>query len=355
MRPASALLLTLCAACGQDGGANDLGLPVDMSAGADLAKPEDMATGRDLTQPAGDLSQSGGDLSQPGGDLSQSAGDLSQSAGDLSQPARDLAMIRDGSAAPDLLRADASPPDLASSPDLSVDGGAIQPIGPGGMWTLIFDDEFNGNALDLSKWRPNWLAGSDTAITPPVNGGEAGCYDPAQVTVSGGALNLTAVARNCVANNGASYSYASGMVQSHPHFNFTYGFMEARIWLDGTATAAYNWPAWWADGSPLNWPTTGEIDIMEGLSGKLCWHYHYSGGGPGHCPTVATPSGWHTFGVNWQAGRLDFYYDGALDSVSQTTGVVNNQMFLILNYAISNTYTKTTPSTMKVDYVRVWQ
>jgi beta-glucanase (GH16 family) len=131
--------------------------------------------------------------------------------------------------------------------------------------------------------------------------------------------------------------------------------MEARVWLPGTASAAYDWPAFWADGTPLNWPTSGEIDVMEGLSGTLCWHYHYSGGGPGHCPTVSNKSGWHTFGADWEPGRIDFYYDGVKDSQSQTAGVVANSMFLILNNGISSSYTVTVPSAMQVDYVRVWQ
>src|SRR5262249_38179692 len=147
------------------------------------------------------------------------------------------------------------------------------------------------------------------------------CNDPAQVTVGGGTLNLTVGARSCSAVTGENYSYASGVVQTYPHFNFTYGFMEARIWLDGTSTAAFDRPGWWTDGSALNWPNSGEISVMEGLNDRLCWHYYFSGGSPSHCPSgVASVGGWHTFGANWQPGRIDFYYDGVKDSSSQTTG-----------------------------------
>ena len=48
--------------------------------------------------------------------------------------------------------------------------GDPQPVGVGGSWTLKFADEFNGSSLDLNKWEPNWLAGSNTTITKPVNG-----------------------------------------------------------------------------------------------------------------------------------------------------------------------------------------
>ena len=44
---------------------------------------------------------------------------------------------------------------------------------------LLFDDEFNGTSLDLSKWQPNWLtAENGPSITKPVNTEELSCYAP---------------------------------------------------------------------------------------------------------------------------------------------------------------------------------
>ena len=74
-------------------------------------------------------------------------------------------------------------------------------------------------------------AGTDTAITKPVNSAELSCYDPAQVSVGGGNLRLRAVARPCRANNGITYAYASGLVESAHDFTFTFGRLEARIWV----------------------------------------------------------------------------------------------------------------------------
>ena len=88
--------------------------------------------------------------------------------------------------------------------------GGSGPVGVSGSWKLKWSDEFNGSSLDTSKWEPNWLGGSTTAITKPINGNEQSCYDPAQVSESGGSLKLTAVARSCRASNGSTYSYASG-------------------------------------------------------------------------------------------------------------------------------------------------
>ncbi|UMG92279.1 hypothetical protein [Nocardioides sp. TF02-7] len=56
----------------------------------------------------------------------------------------------------------------------------VQPVGVPGRWRLVFRDEFDGTRLDLDKWRPNWLAGSDRAVTKPVNDAELSAYAPAR-------------------------------------------------------------------------------------------------------------------------------------------------------------------------------
>src|SRR5690606_17112798 len=111
-----------------------------------------------------------------------------------------------------------------------------QPNGPSGNFNLVFSDEFDGNRLDLNKWRPNWLGGSDTAVTPPVNTLELSCYDPGHVKVADGYLHLIAdrnTPPGCRTRNGRTASYASGLIQSNGHFNFTYGYYEARMYLPG--------------------------------------------------------------------------------------------------------------------------
>ena len=115
---------------------------------------------------------------------------------------------------------------------------------------LLFDDEFNGKALDLSKWQPNWLGATNATITKPVNSEELSCYDPHQVTEPGdGRLHLNAVRRSCHAANGVTYSMASGLVETRKHFTFTYGYLEARIWLPTGTSQTMNWPAFWAAGT----------------------------------------------------------------------------------------------------------
>ena len=54
------------------------------------------------------------------------------------------------------------------------------------------------------------------------------------------------------------------------------GVAEARVYFPGDSSrGVYNWPAWWASGP--NWPSAGESDIAEGLSGSLTVNYADSG------------------------------------------------------------------------------
>jgi beta-glucanase (GH16 family) len=217
----------------------------------------------------------------------------------------------------------------------------------------VFRDDFNGTSLDLSKWRPNWLAGTDDAITKPVNSAELSCYDPKQVSVGGGYLRLRADSRPCTANNGKTYPYASGLVESAHDFTFTYGRMEARIWLPPGAGQAHNWPAFWANGMG-QWPTTGEIDVMEVLEGHACWHFHSTAGGPGGCAPIPSPGGWHTFAAEWRPGVVTYFYDG--QQVGRiASNITSSPMYLILNLALSTEISPPVrvPSEMLVDWVKV--
>jgi len=229
---------------------------------------------------------------------------------------------------------------LASAPD---------PVGQTGTWNLVFSDEFDGTTLNLAKWRPNWLGPNDTAITKPVNSQETACYDPKQVSVQNGELDLVAVARPCL-----NWAFASGLVESNGKFNFTYGYMEARIW---TPAGVGVWPAFWSDGQ--NWPQDGEIDVLEAYgTDRSTFHYHYAGCGgdcgPGGEVTVpGATTGWHIYAADWEPGVITWYYDGA--KVWQyTTAITASPQYLILNLGL-NSDQPAVPATMRVDYVRVWK
>ena len=97
------------------------------------------------------------------------------------------------------------------------------------------------------------------------------------------------------------------------------------------------------------------IDIAEGLSGLICWHFHYANGAPGGCQS-GLAGGWHTFGVDWEPGSITWYYDGTPVG-TVTSGVTGSPMYLIADLALDDTYGGpiAAPATLRIDYIRVWQ
>lgn len=232
-----------------------------------------------------------------------------------------------------------------------------RPLGVGGRWRLIFDEEFNGGRLNLRRWQPNWLGAHSTAVTASPNSDDINCVLPGQATVGGGALALTTAQRPCRAGDGTTYRYASGLVTTRRSFHFTYGYVEARVFLPSRGGHLVNFPAVWADGD--HWPRTGELDVMEVLSDcgpGLGYHFHSPAGAPGGCAAVRHPGGWHTVGADWRPGHVTVYYDGR--RVGQiSSGITGAPMYLILDNNVDPT--RGGPSVagarMLVDYVRVWQ
>ena len=206
---------------------------------------------------------------------------------------------------------------------------------------------FNGSSLDTTQWSTGWFG---SGITQPVNSAEQECYAPTQVSVANGELDLMAIAEAETCGR-VTRPYASGIVTTDGLFSFTYGYMEARIWLPGSSEIA-DWPAFWADGQ--NWPVDGENDVLEGLGGQTCAHFHNPAGGPGACASGDFAGGWHTFAADWEPGSITYYYDGT-EIWQDTSGITSAPMYLILNLALDGSPSNTVPATMRVDYVRVWQ
>lgn len=170
-------------------------------------------------------------------------------------------------------------------------------------------------------------------------------------------LSLAAVQQPCTTSQGATDQYASGPVNTHSSYTFTYGYVEASIYVpaDSSGTPT-NFPAFWAVGTGT-WPSTGELDVMEVLHScgpGVGYHFQSDAGNPGWCPTLPAPSGWHSFGAEWAPGVVTYYVDGR--QVGQiTSGITNSPMYLILDNCVDPTCggSVLTPASMLVDYKRV--
>ena len=230
------------------------------------------------------------------------------------------------------------------------------PVGQTGNWRLIFGDEFNGTSLDSSNWSAAW--DGITGIYGPVNTVETACYDSSNIIFPGDGslhLQLESKPQSC---KGTTRPYSGALIHSNSKYQFTYGYYEVRAYLPAASSGAIaNWPATWNNGQ--SWPTDGENDTMEGLSGNACYHFHYAvdnntAGNIGACAN-GTFTGWHIFASNWEPGSITYYYDGV--KVGQiNTGITSSPHYLILDYTQGGWGGPTlVPAEMQIDYVRVWQ
>ena len=237
--------------------------------------------------------------------------------------------------------------------------GIAQPLGVPGHWDLKLDSRFNGSSLDTHLWQPGWYG---TGITPPANFREADCYSSKNVGFPGDGSMHLAITPEPSECDGQTHPYTGAIVTSNPAnrrhgdgFQYTFGALQARVYLPADGSLIANWPAVWTIGR--HWPTDGEDDIAEGLFGSVCFHFHSPGHathGPGACaPRIQ--AGWHTFASVWRPGSVTYYYDG-LRVGEITIGVTDKPMFIVLDNTVWRDQPGTTrPASMRVAYVRVWQ
>lgn len=211
-----------------------------------------------------------------------------------------------------------------------------------GKWSLEFDDEFGGFALDTSKWCSSWFHESVLDSTQT---------DPKNVSVSGGnlSLNLSSPQSGALVNTNPS---DCGI----PGYRFGTGhYVEARIKFPGNGQRLYNWSGWWTNGE--NWPGDGEADIAETLNEKLMAVYHSST--VEFYPQII-PGEWankfHTYALLRERGYNSIYYDNALVA-KYPTDDAGAPHYLVLHIAAGDrTKPLTKPGTQtKVSWVRVWK
>jgi hypothetical protein len=237
--------------------------------------------------------------------------------------------------------------------------GSPQPTGVPGAWNLVLDSDFNGPSLNTSVWRTGWF--NSTGTSGPINSSETACYTPSNVSFPGDGtmhLNVTHTASTC---SGVNEPWTGGVVTTNPDdgrpsggFQYTYGLVEARVYLPADGTGIANWPAVWSDGQ--SWPNDGENDVLESINNQVCSTFHDPLGAPHVClATGAITPGWHTFAADWEPGSVTYYYDGT-DVGTVTSGITSSPMYLILDNTVDATdFSDNTADSMQVQYVRVWQ
>lgn len=246
-------------------------------------------------------------------------------------------------------------------------------------WKLTFSDEFDGAAVDTSKWKFSDLWGNQTLS----GNGEKQCYVPGAVTQSNGMLRLEAKRSVTPAaachGAGADLPFTSGMVttapcqgyehseacKDHKAFDQFYGYFEMRARLPKGKGL---WPAFWLVPTDGSWPP--EIDIVEVLGhtpSTVYDTYHYFDAtntrqkAGGVYQTHDLSSTFSTFGLDWKPGLLVWYVDGRETFRFSGPGITSKRMYVLLNLAVGGYWpgdpdaTTAFPAVMEVDYVRIYQ
>ena len=239
-------------------------------------------------------------------------------------------------------------------------------ITPPPGYQLVWNDEFDGRSINTKNWTYDiggWGWGN----------GEAQYYTdrPENARVEKGMLVIEALQEKYE----ESY-YTSARLKTQGLQNFQYGIIEARLKVpEGKGL----WPAFWMLGSSFdgsNWPDCGEIDIMEYI-GKEPDLIMGTAHGPGYSgalgigqwnrQTFNIADDFHTYAIEWQEGKIDWYFDGELyhtltyDDMNGREWVFDQPFFIILNLALGGQLPGPIgldvqfPKQYLVDYVRVFQ
>ncbi|MEU3463937.1 glycoside hydrolase family 16 protein [Streptomyces sp. NPDC006733] len=263
---------------------------------------------------------------------------------------------------------------VAGGLGLSVSGGsaAAAPAPPAG-WTTVFSDDFSG-ASGTGLNRADWLYDVGTSYNYP---GAAGNWGTGELET---ATDSTAN----VYQDGAGHLVIKPIKDSAGHW--TSGRIEtqrtdfaapaggqlqisASLQQPDPAHGLGYWPAFWAMGAAArpvgatNWPSIGELDIMEDVN-ALSQHSttFHCGAWAGEChdpdgissglqACAGCQTGFHTYSVivdrrNTAAEQLRFYLDGTLtyqvnqNQVSTPTwqAAVDHGFFAIFDVAIGGSY-----------------
>jgi beta-glucanase (GH16 family) len=240
--------------------------------------------------------------------------------------------------------------------------------------TPIWSDEFDGDALDTSKWEALIGDGCDRGLCGWGNN-ELQFYRAENATVSDGSLKITAKTE---AAGERRYTSARLRTANMPNGGaWSHGRFEARIKIPG---ADGMWPAFWMmpTDADVGWPMSGEIDIMEWSPRhpeKVLGTIHYGDPWPGNEHTggeIIAPSGswteeFHEFAVEWTPNKMRWFVNGELYSTKTPRDLGKRKYWVFENYAYhiilnlavggalgGDVDDSALPQVMEVDYVRVY-
>jgi beta-glucanase (GH16 family) len=225
------------------------------------------------------------------------------------------------------------------------------PAAPAGKkWKMIWNDEFDENAIDPAKWtyRPDGKR-------------KEGWWSSKAVSLDGHghlALRATKVGDKCVC----------GDIITAKRFEHAFGYYVCRMQFQKQPG---HWPAFWLTNKDVMRVGDGgrdgtEIDIFEKprLGDQIEHNLHWDGYEKDHkCANhkeviPGLSSGWHTSALWWTPTEYIFYIDGKETWRTSAGGVSQSPEYILLSDEVSkwagDISKATLPDVCLVDYIRVY-
>ena len=241
-------------------------------------------------------------------------------------------------------------------------------------WALVWNDEFDGPALNLEKWSfeiggHGWgnnelLYYSDEDSTAFIQDGKL-------------VIRADLVPQGTGSSDNLRY-FSSARLRTSGKGDWRYGRIEVKAKL---ALGQGIWPAIWmlpTDWMYGGWPESGEIDIMEHVGydpGRVHGSIHTGSynhkintqrGGSKLLDKIS--SKFYVYAIEWYEDRIDFLIDDSKYFSFQNDGKndfntwpFNQRFHLLINIAVGGDWpgspdeTTQFPTEMEVEYVRVYE
>lgn len=264
---------------------------------------------------------------------------------------------------------------------------------PSGTYNFVWGDEFDGNALDTSKWDFSSSIGVESSFKLS--------REPEAIKVEDGLLKLTA-RRWFDPDNNQIQAIAPYTVESKKHLNFQYGYLEMKARIPFGAGA---WPSLWlsgacregavvsnlfGNGDIISSPFSAEIDIVEYTSLETNMHKWFydketpdTNGGHTSLGDVMQPLKksdigldiqqsyvYQTIGFDWTPEEMTVYINGQehlkynwknsvqFDKYNDMSDFLNPMFIRINNHLLMKNVPSdksTFPFEYYVDYIRLYQ
>lgn len=241
------------------------------------------------------------------------------------------------------------------------------------QYQVVWEDNFDGTSLDLSKWEP--MIGTGCPNVCGWGNNELQYYRAENATVANGMLTISAKRENF-----GGQAYTSARLRTLNKGDWKYGRFEMRAKVPAGQGM---WPAFWllpSDWAYGGWAASGEIDVMENVGfepNRVHGTIHYGAPSPGNTRSGGTyqlPFGtftdsFHDFALEWDEFEFRWFVDGQLYHVESSwwssggpyPAPFDQRFHILVNLAVGGNWPGSPdgstpfPARYEIDYVRVLQ